>query len=150
MTSRVDWLQAQQQQHRDRADRRKQRESPTFDVGIDHMLTLLHAGGVDITVEQLVPFIAAGLPYIQTADGPKLDEAQFVADAQQLQASWRELEAVERQERDEDNAFEILQACGTLDEQIANGLVHEDDKHGLTITVAGWGMAKSLGWQALA
>lgn len=60
----------------------------------------------------------------------------------------REVEAQERREADEERAFDLLDSVGSLDDSIAHGLIAEDAQHRLTITEAGWTLARSLGWKA--
>lgn len=60
----------------------------------------------------------------------------------------RDVEAVEHQEADEDNAYTLLDSIGSLDENIARGLIAEDAQRTLTITGAGWERVKLMGWEA--
>lgn len=59
-----------------------------------------------------------------------------------------DLRAQERQDADVDRAFDLLDSVGSLDDCIAHGLIAEDARHRLTITEAGWTLARSLGWKA--
>lgn len=53
----------------------------------------------------------------------------------------RDLAAWQREEEDEDLAYDLLTELCDLDAQIAGGLVIEDEQHHLTITPDGWRMA---------
>lgn len=61
----------------------------------------------------------------------------------------RDLDEQDRREAQEDAAFDLLESTGDLDTCIARGLIAEDEQHKLTITPAGWELARSMGLQSL-
>lgn len=206
------WLDAQRAKNRARDQRRA--AATEFQMGIDEMLALLKARGLEIDDALLLDAIDEGIPLLRVSsipsDGLALDVEAFVQQVARLMEwqsdfnrlrdqvyaldgeddislddmnrelrrqsrdqgkpvllSWRarnpegegegesdryfqngvdtgrDLVAWQREEEDEDLAYDLLTQRRPLDAQIARGWVTEDDQHHLTLTPLGWAAARA-------